>query len=61
LEPRKIKYVPVFIVFPGICHEVMGLDAMIFVCLFVCLFFDLYIPHQDHPKEKGMQKSKMVA
>ena len=31
LEPLKIKSVTVSIVFPSICHEVMGLDAMIFV------------------------------
>ena len=31
LEPKKIKSVTVFIVSPSICHEVMGLDAMIFV------------------------------
>ena len=31
LGPRKIKSVTVSIVFPSICHEVMGLDAMIFV------------------------------
>ena len=31
LEPKKIKSVPVSIVFPSICHEVMGPDAMIFV------------------------------
>ena len=31
LEPRKIKSVSVSIVSPPICHEVMGLDAMIFV------------------------------
>ena len=31
LEPKKIKSVTVFIVFPSICHEVMGLDAMILV------------------------------
>jgi len=30
LEPQKIKPVTVFIVSPSICHEVMGLDAMIF-------------------------------
>ena len=30
LEP-KIKSVAVSIVFPSICHEVMGLDAMILV------------------------------
>ena len=28
---KKIKSVTVSIVFPSICHEVMGLDAMIFV------------------------------
>ena len=31
LEPPKIKSVTVSIVFPSICHEVMGLDAMILV------------------------------
>ena len=31
LEPPKIKSVTVSIVSPSICHEVMGLDAMIFV------------------------------
>ena len=31
LEPRKIKSVTVSIVFPSICREMMGLDAMIFV------------------------------
>ena len=30
-EPRKIKPVTVSIVFPSICHEVMGPDAMILV------------------------------
>ena len=29
LEPKKIKYVTVSIVYPSICHEVMGLDATI--------------------------------
>ena len=29
LEPNKIKSVTVPIVSPSICHEVMGLDAMI--------------------------------
>ena len=29
LKPKKIKSVTVSIVFPSICHEVMGLDAMI--------------------------------
>ena len=31
LEPEKIKSVTVSIVSPSICHEVMGLDAMILV------------------------------
>ena len=33
LEPPKIKSVTVSIVSPSICHEVMRLDAMIFVFL----------------------------
>ena len=32
LEPPKIKSVTVSIVSPSICHEVIGLDATIFVC-----------------------------
>ena len=31
LEPKKIKALIVSTVSPSICHEVMGLDAMIFV------------------------------
>ena len=31
LEPRKIKFVTVSSVSPSICHEVLGLDAMILV------------------------------
>ena len=31
LEPKKIKSVTVSIVFPSICHEVIGPDAMILV------------------------------
>ena len=33
LEPKKIKSVTVSIVSPSMCHEVMGLDATIFVLL----------------------------
>ena len=33
LEPKKIKSLTVSIVSPSICHEVMRLDAMIFVFL----------------------------
>ena len=32
LEPRKIKSLSVSIVSPSISHEVMGLDAMVFIC-----------------------------
>ena len=38
LEPKKIKSVTVSIISPSICHEVMGLDAMILVFFF---FFNL--------------------
>ena len=31
LEPKKIKSLTVSVVFPSICHEVMGSDAMILV------------------------------
>ena len=31
LETKKIKFVTVSIVSPSICHEVMGLDAIIFI------------------------------
>ena len=31
LEPKKINSVTVSIISPPICHEVMGMDAMIFV------------------------------
>ena len=31
LEPKKIKSLTVSIVYPSICHEVMGPDAVIFV------------------------------
>ena len=33
LEPKQIKSATVFIVFPSICHGVMGPDAMIFHAL----------------------------
>ena len=31
LEPKKIKFVTVFIVSPSVCHEVMGPDATVLV------------------------------
>ena len=38
LEPPKINSVTVYIVSPSICHEVMGLDAIIFVFFFESWF-----------------------
>ena len=31
LEPKKIKSITLSIVSPSVCHEVMGLDAMVLV------------------------------
>ena len=39
LEPQKIKFVTVSMVFPYICHEVMRLDAMILVFWMLSFFF----------------------
>ena len=47
LEPEKIKSVTVSVVSPSVCHEMMGLDAMIFIFLFVCfLFFERWVLSQ---------------
>ena len=35
LEPRKIKSATVSTVSPSICHEVMGLDAMIDLIIYL--------------------------
>ena len=42
LEPKKIKSVTVSIVSPSICHEVMGLDAIVLVFLMfqICKYMD---------------------
>ena len=44
LEPKKIKSVTVSIVSPSICHEMVGLDAMIFVfeCWVLSQIFHLH-------------------
>ena len=50
LEPKKIKSVTVSIVSPSICHEVMGLDAMILSFLNIELqtrFFTLFHFYQE--------------
>ena len=51
LEPKKIKSVTVSIVSPSICHEVMGLDAMIFnfwVLSFSHLFCSMWLNMMLH-------------
>ena len=50
LEPKKIKSLTVSIVSPSICHEVMGLDAMILVseCWILSQLFTLLFHfHQE--------------
>ena len=42
LEPKKIKYVTVSIVFPTICCKVMGSGAMIFVFWMFCVLSQLF-------------------
>ena len=41
LEPKKIKSVTVSLVYPRICHEAMGLDAMILV-FWILNFFSFF-------------------
>ena len=49
LEPKKIKSVTVFIVSPSICHEGVGLDAMILAALMLRFkpAFSLFYFHQE--------------
>ena len=50
LEAKTIKSVTISIVFPSVCHEVMGLDTMIsfFECSFLTHFFTLlFYLHQE--------------
>ena len=51
LEPRKIKSVTLYIVSPSICHEVMGLDAMIVV--FWMLTFKTTFSLSFSPSSRG--------
>ena len=47
LEPKKIKSITVSIFSPSICHEVMGLDTMVFIfeCWVLSQFFhSLHLP-----------------
>ena len=51
LEPKKIKSVTVSIVSPSICHEVMGLDMMIFIFWMLSLNWLFHSPFS--PSSKG--------
>ena len=51
LEPKKIKFVTVSIVFPSICHEVMGPDARIFI--FWMFSFKLAFHFPLSPSSRG--------
>ena len=60
LEPMKIKSATVSTFFLSICHEVMGLDAMILVFLnveFQASFFTLIF----HPHQESFQFSSLSA
>ena len=58
LEPKKIKSVIVSIVSPSICHEVVGLDAMILV--FSILSFFVLILESSISKLFRQQVSSLV-
>ena len=47
LEPKKTKSVTVSLVYPSLCHEVMGQDAMVFIFWMLSFkpAFSLYILH----------------
>ena len=50
LEPKRTKSVTISVVSPSLCHEVMGLDAMILVFLelsFKPAFSLLFHPHPE--------------
>ena len=50
LEARKIKFIPVSVFPPSVCHKVMGLDTMILVCWILSFKSDFSLffhPHQE--------------
>ena len=59
LEPKKIKSVTVSIVFPSICHEVVGPDAMIFI--FCMLNFKLIFSLSSFTFIKGLFSSSLLS
>ena len=54
LEPKKIKSVTVSIVSPSICHEVMGLDAMI------CFLNVVFLSQLFHPPLSLSSRGSLV-
>ena len=59
LEPKKINSVIVSIVSPSICHEVMGLDAMIFI--FWTLSFKPALHFPLSPSSRGSFNSSLLS
>ena len=57
LEPKKIKSVTVSIVSPSICHEVMGLDAMVLLS-WMLSFKPAFKPGMVWAPLSGWKKSK---
>ena len=55
MEPRKIKAVTVFSVYSGFCHEVMDLDAVIFI------FGSVRATSRPSPGKKKCKKAKWVS
>ena len=53
LEPKKIKSITVSIVSPSICHEVMGLNAMILVFQYLIIDNMLKMIHNTLKKLLG--------
>ena len=63
LEPPKIKSLTVSIVFPSICHEVMGPDAMILVFeMFKAIVFTLLFHfHQELFSSSSLSTIRVVS
>ena len=61
LKPRKVKSSTVSIVSPSICHEVMGLDAMILVFWILSLWGQLCLPILQGTKLKLREAQEIAS
>ena len=59
LESKKIKSVTIPTFPPYICHEVMGLDAMILVFIFI-LFYYFFLSPADSNMQQGLTPSLLL-